>query len=152
MKSVYFSFLLLIMVVLSGCIEKGSVTASDAYAFATSPVQRHGAAFLTIKNTTSDEVQIVSARSDVTGRVEMHSNGMDGDTMMMRELEAIVIAPKTTHVLEPAGDHIMLMDLPQPLRKGDHFDLILSTKAHGDLTVKVDIVAPGDIPSPSMGH
>ncbi len=94
----------------------------------------------------------MSARSDIAGRVEMHSNDMEGDMMMMRELESITIAPKTTHILDPSGDHIMLMDLPEPLRIGDDFDLTLSTKANGDLTVRVHIVAPGDIPSPNKDH
>ena len=136
---------------LSGCLEKADVAVSQAYAFATAPVQKHGAAFLSIENTTDGDVKITAAKSDVAERVELHTHEMNMEGgMMMRQVEAFTVAPHMVHFLEPAGDHIMLMDLKAPLEAGQTFGLTLTTEAHGDIEVSVKVVAPGQVPSGAM--
>ena len=67
---------------------------------------------------------------------------MDG-MMMMREVASFPVPAGGELVLEPSGDHIMLMGLKEPLALDQSFPLTLSFDGQDDMTVDVKIVKPG---------
>lgn len=105
------------------CIIGGikDMVVEDAYTYPTSPQQKNGAVFMTIKNTGDTDIRIVAAESDIAEKVELHTHMMDGDMMMMREVEGFDIPAQSEIRLEPTGHHIMLMGLNKQLVQDEGF-------------------------------
>ncbi len=78
------------------------------------------AVFGTLTNTGDREVRIVDGRSPAAGRVEVHevTVAAGGAHTMRPKAGGVVIAAHGTHELAPGGDHLMLMDLREPLPPG----------------------------------
>lgn len=144
-KDVFMIRFLLILLVLSlpvtalSASEKKGLSVENPRAFPTVTVQKNGAVFLTIDNNGDTGDKLVSARADVSERVELHTHIMDGDVMMMREVEFYDIPAHSVVKLEPAGHHIMLINLHKALEPGFSFPLTLHFEKAGDLTVNVDV-------------
>ncbi|MGC5054415.1 copper chaperone PCu(A)C [Micromonospora sp. DT48] len=84
------------------------------------------AAFGTFVNDGDADVTIASAATEVSP-MELHEMAMqDGKMVMQAKPGGIVIKANSSHVLEPGGDHLMLMDLKQPVRAGDEVTFTLT--------------------------
>ncbi|SCG45473.1 hypothetical protein GA0070609_1634 [Micromonospora echinaurantiaca] len=84
------------------------------------------AAFGTLVNDGDADVTIASASTEVSP-MELHEMTMkDGKMVMQAKPGGIVIKAKSEHVLEPGGDHLMLMDLKQPVKAGDELTFTLT--------------------------
>ena len=68
---------------------------------------------------------------------------MDGGLMKMRAVKGIDLKPGATVELRPGGYHVMLEDLKQPLKEGDHVPLVLTFEKSGALEIKVNVGAMG---------
>jgi hypothetical protein len=56
---------------------------------------------------------------------------MENGVMKMRPLEkGLTIEPAKTVKLAPAGNHLMMMDLKQPLKRGDKVPVTLEMERH----------------------
>jgi copper(I)-binding protein len=72
--------------------------------------------------------------------------------MRMREVPGIDLPPGETTSLRHSGEyHLMLMNLKQPLKDGDRFEMILNFERAGTQTVKVWVQTPRDAANDS-GH
>ena len=105
-----------------------ALTFENAYAYPTSKVQKNGAVFVTVNNTTDTAQKIISAHSDIAERIELHTHIMDGDVMMMREVEGYEIPANGNVTLDPMGHHIMLFGLNKQLMPGETFVLKIQTE------------------------
>lgn len=123
--------------------ESATIQTYDAYAFATSPTPKNGAVFLTIKNTGIEDDALLSAQSDVAETIEIHEMAMRDGIMQMRKLESLMVTPDSKSILEPTGNHIMLIGLNKPLVEGESFPMTLNFENAGDITIDVAITAPG---------
>lgn len=84
------------------------------------------AAFGTLVNDGDTDVTITAAATDVSP-MELHEMAMrDGKMVMQAKPGGIVVKAKSSHVLEPGGDHLMLMNLTRPVRAGDELTVTLS--------------------------
>lgn len=86
------------------------------------------AAFGTLINGGDTDITIVSVTSPVSP-VEIHEMVMrDGEMVMQAKEGGLTVGAGRTHALEPGGDHLMLMELAEPIRPGDEvtFTLTLS--------------------------
>ncbi|MDO3703112.1 copper chaperone PCu(A)C [Micromonospora sp. C28SCA-DRY-2] len=84
------------------------------------------AAFGTLVNDGVTDVTITAAATDVSP-MELHEMTMkDGRMVMRAKPGGIVVRAKSSHVLEPGGDHLMLMDLTRPVRAGDELTFTLT--------------------------
>ena len=119
-----------------------SVKVMDAWARATIP-DRPGAVYLTIHNGGGSDDRLVAASTAAAGRAELHTHIMDGDVMKMRQVEAIETPAGGMAKLEPGGDHVMLFDLAEPLKEGDHLMLKLTFEQAGDIEVMAVVQAMG---------
>lgn len=131
-------------------LEDGWVKAVDAGAMGAMT-----AMFGTVRNTTDQEVTITGGSSPVAGMVEIHETVRNdsGAMQMMPKAGGVVIAAGGSHVLEPGGDHVMLMELSGPLETGTTTTVTLTTSV-GDvaLTVPVRTFAGAEesyVPSPT---
>ncbi len=111
----------------------------DAYARAATPNARAGAAFMVLMNPTSEDDQLIGARSDVAARVEIHTHikGDDG-VMKMRKVEGgLTIPAGGSHVLARGGDHIMFMGLKQSFDQGKEIPVTLIFEQAGEIDVSI---------------
>ncbi len=96
--------------------------------------------------------KLVSASSDVAGRVELHSMTMDGNVMRMRQIDSIDIPAGKTVELQPGGLHVMFMDLKAPLATGSSFPLTLRFEKAGELKLAVKVQAGPAAASKAAEH
>ncbi|MFC8851295.1 MULTISPECIES: copper chaperone PCu(A)C [unclassified Micromonospora] len=84
------------------------------------------AAFGTLVNDGDADVTITGAATDVSP-MELHEMTMkDGKMVMQAKQGGIVVKAKSSHVLEPGGEHLMLMNLRQPVKPGDELTFTLT--------------------------
>jgi copper(I)-binding protein len=110
----------------------------------------NGAAYLRgIRNAGDRPDRLLGAATTVATRVELHRMVLDGDVMRMRAVDAVPLPPRAMTSLRHGGEyHLMLIDLKQPLKDGDRFDLTLRFERAGERAVKVWVQTPRD----TTGH
>ncbi len=81
--------------------------------------------FGTFHNSGDHDVRIVSATSPVAGSVELHEVVTDaaGTSVMQEKGDGFHIPAGGSHELTPGGDHLMLIDLTEPLTVGSDIDV-----------------------------
>ena len=117
----------------------GDVTVDGAWARPTVGSSRQGVIYLSITNAGTEADRLTGASTPAAASAELHTMTMDDGMMKMRAVEAITIPPGETVALSPGGDHIMLMGLVAPLRKGTSIALTLSFETAGDLDLTVPV-------------
>ena len=128
----------------------GSLEITTPWTRATAPTARTGGGFMTITNKGTTADRLVSARSTVSDKVEIHEMQMDGSVMRMRELaKGLDIPPGATVMLKPGSYHIMFMELKAPLAKDAKVPVTLVFEKAGSLDVQLDVQAMGAMP---QGH
>lgn len=132
----------------------GDLVLDHPYAVPSLAGVANGAAYLRgIQNKGRQTDRLLSASSPVAARVELHRMALDGGVMRMREVPAIELPANKTTPLRHSGEyHLMLMDLKQPLKDGDRFDLTLNFERAGAQTVKVWVQTPRSAPTGAHSH
>ena len=77
------------------------------------------AGYMSISNTGSEAVRILSVSSDAFSNVEVHQTIMQDGMMHMEQVPALTIEPNSQLDLKPGGIHLMLMQPLEPTRPGD---------------------------------
>lgn len=94
--------------------------------------------FMTLTNSSDEDVTLVGGSSPVAGIVEIHEV-VDG---VMRAAEAGLTIPANGSVeLRMGGWHVMLMELNQALNAGDEVDMTLEFSNGETLTFKAPVKA-----------
>lgn len=93
------------------------------------------AAFGTLVNDGPEDVTLTEVTSNITSAMELHETVQndDGSMAMQPKDGGFVIPAGGEHLLEPGGDHIMIMDLMRPLKTGEVIRFTL-TFADGSTT------------------
>ncbi len=137
--------------------EQSSIVITNAWARATPPGAKTGAAYVTVTNKGKEADELVSAATPVAGEAQLHTTINDNGVMKMRPVSAIDLKPGASVTLKPGGMHLMMMDLKQPLKEGDSFPLALTFEKAGkiDTSVKVQKAGAmsggmGDMPGMNM--
>ncbi len=122
----------------------GAVTVEQPWSRATPHGSDSAVGYLTIRNTGDAPDRLVSASSDIAGRVGPHSMVMTNGIMQMRPLpEGIAIPPHDSVVLAPNGDHLMFEALKRPLRVEDQFPVTLTFEKAGAVPVTFTVESIG---------
>ena len=103
----------------------GGLTVTDPWAKAADSGMT--AAFGTLVNDTDADITITSASSEAS-RMELHEMAMGDDgQMVMRPKEGGFVVPAHgSQELAPGGEHVMFMDLSEPLEPGADIDISLT--------------------------
>lgn len=132
--------------------EAGSgISVENAYAYATTPVQKNGVVFMTIINSGAAPDRVTAGVAPVAQSVELHTHLTEGSTMKMMKVDAYDIPGGGTVALESGGHHIMLMGLRASLKAGETFPLSLTFEKAGVQEVTVTVLPPGEAP-PMADH
>ena len=132
----------------SALAHKG-VHVEDAWARATPPGAKTGAAYFVITAHGGYTDRLVGVSSPVAAKAEFHTNVMEGGMMKMRRIEAVEVSGDAPAVFEPGGNHVMLMGLKGPLTEGDQFQMTLILEKLGAIETQVTVRAIG---TTTMGH
>lgn len=99
------------------------------------------AVFGTFSNEGERDARIVSGESRIAGRVEVHEVVPDASgAMAMRPKEdGLTVPAGGTRELIPGGDHLMLMDLKEPLQPGADVSLTVVFEDGSTLPVTAQI-------------
>ena len=137
--------------VLAGCTststEPAADTATQAEAFAIEDAwvkaadSGMSAAFGELENASGEDIVVVAASSEVSPMIELHETvADDAGEMVMQEVDGgFVIPAEGTSLLEPGGNHIMLMGLEQPMLAGEEvtFTLTFADDSTAEFTAPV---------------
>ncbi len=88
--------------------------------------------------------RLISARTPVAGRADLHSHRLENGIIMMQQLEAIDIPADTVVSMQPGALHIMLFDLTSPLEDGQTFPLTLMFEQGGTRETTIHVHWPED--------
>jgi periplasmic copper chaperone A len=109
------------------------ITTSDAWV-KTAP-SGMTAAFVTLTNSTGTAQVLVSASTPVATTVQLHETVEQGGQMVMQEKkDGITVPANAAVVLEPGGQHIMLMNVTTAIKAGDLVPFTLTFASGGTLT------------------
>jgi len=128
--------------------QVGELLVKHPYAMPSPTGSKNGAAFLKqIKNSGKLADQLVSVRTQIANKAEIHEMKMDGDVMKMRAISGIDIPPGAEVSVAKGnanGYHLMLLGLKKPLKDGDKFSMWLTFKRAGEVKVEVGVQSPAD--------
>jgi copper(I)-binding protein len=139
---------------LFGATVLAEVTVKDSWVRGTTPAQKATGAFMEIAS--SEAASLLSAASPLAGVVEVHSMKMEDGVMKMRALPKLDLPAGKAVKLQPGGNHIMLMDLRQQMKKGDVVPITLKVEGKDKKVQTIEIKAEvRDLATPAMmdhGH
>jgi periplasmic copper chaperone A len=95
----------------------GDVTLTKAWARETAPGQDSGSIQFVIQS--EKDAKLIAVASPVAESVEIHSMVHENGRMKMRAIESINLPAKREVNLGKSGNHVMLLNLKQPLKAGD---------------------------------
>ena len=116
----------------------GGIRIEDAWARATPPGVRVGAAYLLLTNQGGQD-RLLSVSTPIAERAEMHITTMEDGMMRMRPMRAVDLAGGETVRFVPGGRHFMLIGLEKPLREGDSFPLTLTFEKADPIETTVQV-------------
>jgi len=119
--------------------EKGDIQVRHPWARATPPGATVAAGYLEIRNNGKEADRLLSASTPAAKRVELHVTEHSNHIARMRQLRAFEVPGRERLTLSPGGAHLMLVDIVQPLRKGERFPLTLRFERAGELEVEVEV-------------
>src|SRR5690606_16794089 len=84
--------------------------------------------FGTLVNNSDEDINVVSVESSASPMLELHETvADDSGSMVMREGEGGFVIPANGDLLlEPGGNHLMMMDLPEAVKAGDEVTFTLT--------------------------
>ncbi|NNU79822.1 copper chaperone PCu(A)C [Halovulum dunhuangense] len=131
----------------------GDLVIEHPHSYATPPVARAGAGYMTIRNTgTEAEVLLSASAGFADAQIHITEAGADG-VMRMIEQEAGVPIPAGESVsFMPGGLHVMFTGLQAPFVTGEANDVTLVFERAGEITVSFEIEDRPAVTTGTMGH
>ena len=105
---------------------------------------RPGAAYLIVRNESSEAISLVGLRTDIAGMPSIHETRTNSDGISsMASADDILIPAGGMIALEPGGYHAMLMKLNAPLVKGETFMMTLLFSDGTEVETNVPVLGIG---------
>jgi copper(I)-binding protein len=133
------SFATALVLVATAAPAWAQVTVSQPWVRGTVQGQKASGAFMQLKS--AEGATLVGAQSPVAGVVEIHEMRMESNVMRMRAIPKLDLPAGQAVELKPGGYHVMLMDLKQPLKKGDTVPITLRIQGKDGKPQEVEVKA-----------
>ena len=96
---------------------------NDSYVTAKPADKNMTSVFGTLHNTTDKDITITEVKGDIDGaKYELHEVNDDGE---MQQISSLTIPAGEDSVLEPGGNHIMIMEVSDEIAAGDSLSFTL---------------------------
>lgn len=105
------------------------------------PVAKVMAGYMKITNSGTKDVHIVSAKSPLFKKVEIHLTEMKNGMMTMTEQKNLVIKSKSHIELKSGGLHMMLMGKLKPISKGSVIPIAVTFDNAKTVNIKLIVKA-----------
>ncbi|MCM8730390.1 copper chaperone PCu(A)C [Hephaestia sp. GCM10023244] len=138
------AFAVSLSLMIGGCHQPASLEVKDAWTRETIASTPNAAVFMTITSPTAD--RLMAASTPAAKKTDLMTMTDDSGTMGMKYLDGIDIPAGTPVSLDPAGLHVWLAGLNQPLQAGQRFPLTLKFEHAGDRQITVSIIKPTAAP------
>jgi periplasmic copper chaperone A len=115
----------------------------DAWARATPAGAKTGAAYATLVNPGAAADRLVAVSTPVAGQAQLHTHTDDAGILRMEAVTAIDLPAGTSTTLKPGSQHIMLLELRQPLTPGDSFPMTFTFEKAGTIGVDIKVLKAG---------
>lgn len=115
------------------------VTVKDAWVRGTVPAQKATGAFLTLTSTV--DAKLLSARTPIAERAEIHKTENHGGMMHMGAVDAVDLPAGKEVKLAPGGYHVMIMGLKKPVEANAKVPLTLTIQEKGGAKKTVEVEA-----------
>lgn len=117
-------------------VNVGSLVITDHYIRATPPKAKVAAGYLTIENTGSNSETLLGGEVEFARKVEVHEMKMTDGVMKMRPLRnGITIQPGEIVTLKSGADHLMFMQINEPMVEGDVHEIKLLFEEAGEVEI-----------------
>jgi periplasmic copper chaperone A len=121
----------------SGSLQVDEVWARPGLAGGSSAV------YFVIDNQLGRAETLISAQSDVAMVTELHMSSIDdAGTMKMMHQDKVPVPDNQKLEFKPGGLHVMLMNLKEDLKEGDHFTVTLTFEEIGQMQVEAEVRTP----------
>ena len=141
------ALLLASVLILAGCSAKPAVETADLWVKSSemSMVGGMTAIYGTLTNTTGSDITLTGATTEVAGLVEIHEVAMVDGEMKMQEIDGgLVIPAGQSVILEPGGNHIMLMELTAAIEAGQEISVTLNFDGADNLALTGIVAKPSE--------
>jgi copper(I)-binding protein len=130
---------LALSLMLFGAAAQADVVVKESWVRGTTPAQKATGAFMEI--TSTEDAALLSASSPVAGVVEIHVSKMENNMMTMRAIPRLDLPAGKGVKLAPGGNHVMLMDLKQQMKKGDIVPITLKVEGKDKKVQTIEVKA-----------
>jgi periplasmic copper chaperone A len=110
--------------VVAAAAQAQPASVKDAWVRAPAPGQKVAGVYMEIVSRAN--AALVAVASPAAARAELHSTSMDDGVMRMRPVGKIELPAGKAVKLAPGGLHVMLIELKQPLKRGEKVPLTLT--------------------------
>lgn len=122
------------------------ITVEDAYVNIPLPGKTTVAAYFTLHNKSAQDIALVSVRTALTERAELHSHSHKDGVMRMRREDQVMIPANSSVAFASGSWHVMLFNVTQTLQTGEQLHLTLIFSDGTQLPVMVQIRSLFDQP------
>jgi len=140
MKSTYS---LLISLLLACGVTAAELSIYDGRVRESIPGQNVSAGYLTLHNGGAKDCELLAVSSADVPRIEVHEHRHAHGMMQMRKVESLIVPAAGKVVFSSGGHHLMLLDLPNPLRSGASLMLRFDFGVCGTLEETFPVVVAG---------
>jgi len=140
MKTI-FTTLILLLTTFSSAVSASppGVSVKDAWIAEAPPVSKVMVAYMSIENSSEEDITIVKAESDSYSSIEFHETRYEDGMARMIRHDSLLI-PANNHItLKRGGKHLMLFNPVKRLKAGDSITINLTTKDNVEKTIQVTV-------------
>ena len=142
----------LVLIVMSTSSFAADIDVKNSRVRAVPAGQVNSAAFMMFKNNSSEDRLLVSAHSNISKAVELHTHKKEGGMMRMRRVDSIEIKAGSKTVLKPGGLHIMFIGLKHGLKVGENVELKLVFDNGSEIALSVPVKMVSGMNKKMMQH
>lgn len=102
------------------------------------------AGYLDLANRGDHELTIKQISSTIAERIEIHRTEIEANTVTMRRIPTLVLAPHSHLDFKPGGYHLMIFGVANPPRAGEKVRLDITTDAGNHVLVDADVRKLGE--------
>ena len=131
----------------------GDLQISGAWARATPKGAQVGGGYLVITNKGTAPDRLVGGSTAVAAKLEVHETSMSGGVAQMREHDkGLEIKPGEKVEFKPGGNHVMFVNLKEPLVQGKPITATLEFEKAGKVEVQFRVEPVGSPGPAAHGH
>ena len=138
--------------VFAASIKMGQITISSPWARGSFSKAKSAAAYMNLKNEGGQIDQLISLKSDIAQRTELHHMQSIEGVMKMGLVKRLNLPASSKVELKPGSLHVMFFDLSEPLIEGTYFPLTLEFLKAGKVRIMIKVLKPGALENKERNH